>query len=52
MELKFTNPKGEIDLESKLNHEKKVLRKLQKLHSEINPIGYYFQEDALIAQKT
>ena len=53
MELKCTNPNGDIILVSKLNHEKKKkTKKMQKSHSEMNPIGYFFHKDALIAQKT
>jgi len=51
MELKCTNPNGGIVLASKFNHEKKI-EKLKKLHSEMNPTSYFFQKDALTAQKT
>jgi len=51
MELNCTNPNGGIFLASKLNHAKKKIEKLKKLHSEMNPINYFFQEDALTARK-
>jgi len=51
MELKCTNSNGGIALASKLNNEKKI-EKLKKLHSEMNPTSYFFQEDAQTARKT
>jgi len=51
MELKFTNPNGGIVLASELK-DAIFFFKLQKLHLEINPTSYVFQEDALTAQKT
>jgi len=51
MELKCTKANGGIVLTSKFNHEKKI-EKLKKLHSEMNPMSYFFQEDTLTTQKT
>jgi len=47
MEFKCTDPNGGIVLASELHHAKKtILKKGLKLHSEMNPTSYFFQEDA------
>jgi len=53
MELKYTNPNGGIVLASKLNHPNYCFfGEKQKLHLEMNPIRYFFQEDAITVRKT
>ena len=52
MKLKYIHPNGEIVLEKKPNHALKKFENFEKLHSEMHPTSYFFQEDALTARNT
>ena len=51
MELRCTEPNGEIVLAKRLNYVELFFFELLELHLEMNPTRCFFQEDALSAQK-
>jgi len=51
MELKCTNPNGEIVLARKLNYVEIFLEKLCKLHLEMNPTSYFFKRMLRLPKK-